>query len=327
MDGEQLDREDLEAFIKGMAERIERERRTSTSEAKTILKYVIPLLEVLGWSVQQDTLIPEWGVEAKSVDIALVVGEKPTVFVEAKRLREDLSLDDREVEQALDYGYKSGTKWCVLTNGERYEIYDAFAQVDHPRKLIEAFSIRETAREPERGLPKALLLGYEAVSNGELDEYGRRKFAYDRVFELLEEPSSGVMSAMCRELKDCGLAEEEVRIGLEQVLRMSRDPAEDDDEGGRRAPQLFQWNLDIDENGRFLLDVRFLPDERQNFRVKGRRIPPDGDFKPARTSLLEDIYERIRPLFPDLTKSRVRAKAWSGVHKVYPSRVYAHTDE
>jgi len=324
---EPLARDELEQFIKEMAEQIERERRTATSEAKTVLKYVIPMLQALGWSVQDDTLVPEWGVQGKSVDLALVVEEKPAIFVEAKRLREDLSLDDKEAEQALDYGYKSGTKWCVLTNGERYEIYDAFAQVDHARKLVDAFSIRETAREPERGLPKVLLLSRESVTNGALEEYGRRKFAYDRVFELLEEPPAGVMSAICRELKDCGLSEAAVRTGLDQVLRMSRDPRQEDEDVGASAQQLFEWHLDIQDNGEFLLDVRFLPDERQNFRVSGTRVPPSGDFKPARRELLYEIYERIRPLFPDLTKNRVRAKAWSGVHKVYPSREYAPSDD
>lgn len=327
MGAERLERDELEQFIKSMADQIERERRTATSEAKTILKYVIPMLEALGWSVQDDTLIPEWGVKGKNVDIALMLDDKPGVFVEVKRLREDLTLDDKEAEQALDYGYRSGTKWCILTNGERYEIYDAFAQVDHARKLVEAFSIRETAREPERGLPKVLLLSREAVAQGTLEEYGRRKFAYDRVFELLGAPPGHVMSAVCKELKDCGLTEDDVRVGLDQVLRMSRDPDQDEGETKERPKQTFQWNLTIEENGEFLLDVRFLPDERQNFRVTGTRVPPSGDFKPARTELLDEIYERIRPLFPDLTKTRVRAKAWSGVHKVYPSSEYAEGDD
>ncbi len=88
------------------------------------------------------------------------------------------------------------------------------------------------------------------------------------------------------------------------------------------ASQSFRWLVTLGEGGQFTLACRYLPDDTKSFQVRGRRIPPDGDFEPARRKLLEDIYEQIRPLFPDLPDGRVRAKAWSGVHKVYPASAY-----
>jgi hypothetical protein len=84
----------------------------------------------------------------------------------------------------------------------------------------------------------------------------------------------------------------------------------------------FRWVLEMAEDGGFTLDCRYLADEGKSFQVSGRRVPVDRDFKPARRRLFDDIYQQIKPLFPDLPDGRVRAKAWSGVHKVYAADIY-----
>lgn len=94
--------------------------------------------------------------------------------------------------------------------------------------------------------------------------------------------------------------------------------------GERRSvsAQQFKWVLSMHNDGTFLMQCQYLPDETMSFQVTGTRVPPDADFRPARKQLLQDIYDRIKPLFPDLRDVRVRAKAWSGVHKVYPAGIY-----
>jgi len=86
--------------------------------------------------------------------------------------------------------------------------------------------------------------------------------------------------------------------------------------------QSFKWVLAMQDDGSFSIECRYLPDETKSFRVTGRQVPVGENFKPARKRLLLDIYQRIKPLFPDLPDNRVRAKAWSGVHKVYSASVY-----
>ncbi len=213
-----FERDSVRRLVKRLARQIEGDRTSAITEAKTVLKYVIPLLEALGWRVAEDRLVPEYPVKGSSVDIALLVGGKPVIFVEAKRLREDLSLKEREAEQVLDYGYKSGTNWCVLTNGERYEIYDAFARVDHAKKLVTSFSLLETAKNPQAELPKVRLLSYEAITTEDLAKFAKEQFASARVYEVLRDPPSGVISALCGQLRECGMSQEDVQLGLTSVL-------------------------------------------------------------------------------------------------------------
>lgn len=92
-------------------------------------------------------------------------------------------------------------------------------------------------------------------------------------------------------------------------------------EGGA-ARQAFKWLLTMAADGSFSMECRYLADDSKSFTVKGIRVSPSEDFKPARKALLQEIAGKIRPLFPGLGANLVRAKAWSGVHRVYPAKTY-----
>ena len=122
----------------------------------------------------------------------------------------------------MRYGYESGVNWCVLTNGERYEVYDAFAKVVREKKLVVSFSVTEAAAKPEEELPKLRLLSYEAVTGDELARFAREAFAHERVRELLEDPPAAILAALHAQLKACGMTQEDVRVGLGAVV--GREP-------------------------------------------------------------------------------------------------------
>ena len=84
----------------------------------------------------------------------------------------------------------------------------------------------------------------------------------------------------------------------------------------------FKWNLEMAADGHFVLRCNVLADPSKSFEVSGVRVPPDGDFKPARTQLNLAIADGISPLFPGLDKGHLHAKAWSGTHRVYPADTY-----
>lgn len=232
-----FDRDKVLGVVQRLAKQIPKDAKKGINERTTVYKYVAPLLEALGWTLEEDRLQLEYPVEGGSVDLALLVEDKPIAFVEAKRLREDLSLRDQEARQALRYGSESGTLWCVLTNGDRYEIYNAFRQVAVEKKLVTAFSVLEAVKAPEAELPKLKLLSLAAVTGGELERYARQQFAHDRVRELLEKPPSSVMSALCAELKGCGMTPDDVKLGLMGVLGKPVKPPPPEPPRGPEPPQ------------------------------------------------------------------------------------------
>jgi len=85
----------------------------------------------------------------------------------------------------------------------------------------------------------------------------------------------------------------------------------------------FRWDLSIDPEGTYALECRYLPDESRNLTVSGKRVSRDRDFRPAREALFRQIADWMRGLFPDLDREHLSARAWSGVHRVYPADQYA----
>ncbi len=85
-------------------------------------KIVIPLLELLGYNLQQDMDF-EHHVQNRKADIALLFGNKPRLFVESKDLDENL---DNHIHQALDYAFNKGVEWVILTNGLEIRVYKSF---------------------------------------------------------------------------------------------------------------------------------------------------------------------------------------------------------
>jgi len=91
-------------------------------EENVKVKIVIPLLELLNYSPQQDMDF-EHHIENKRADVALMLDNKPKLLVETKDLDESL---DNHVDQALEYAYNKGVEWVILTNGLEIRLYKSF---------------------------------------------------------------------------------------------------------------------------------------------------------------------------------------------------------
>lgn len=91
-------------------------------EENVKIKLTLPLLQLLGYDVQKD-LDFEHHVRNTRADIALMFEGKPKLIVETKDLDEDL---DHHVDKALDYAFKKGVDWVILTNGIEIRLYKSF---------------------------------------------------------------------------------------------------------------------------------------------------------------------------------------------------------
>lgn len=113
------------AFVEKLNALVEKD--PDRNEAETKAKIVEPVLTELGWDFLGDDVELEYPVDFATtktkVDYALKQNERPIVFVEAKALKSEVSY--KNIKQALDYSTHEDVRWCVVTNGRDWQIFDA----------------------------------------------------------------------------------------------------------------------------------------------------------------------------------------------------------
>jgi len=140
-------------IIRQAASRVQdyRDRRVKLTESDTIRVLILPVLEALGWDLQDVEEVRSEYRHASAdnpVDYALFLHGTPTLFVEAKAL--GVSLDDRKpLLQTLNYANAAGVDWCVLTNGAEWRIYKVHAPVAAEEKLFLTVRPGDSAIEVE----------------------------------------------------------------------------------------------------------------------------------------------------------------------------------
>ncbi|MBI1788253.1 MAG: type I restriction enzyme HsdR N-terminal domain-containing protein [Acidobacteria bacterium] len=103
-----------------------RERNDPIGEQNTKAVLIDPLLAALGWDLQEiDEVCREYRHKPQDnpVDYALLFNGIEVLLVEAKSLEKNLS-DRKWISQNISYAAVAGVKWCVLTNGDEYRIYN-----------------------------------------------------------------------------------------------------------------------------------------------------------------------------------------------------------
>ena len=113
------------------------------SEADTRSYLVDPVLRLLGYEgvehLRREVHVP---ATKEFIDYELLVGGAPHVLVEAKALRHDLA--DQHAAQCVQYAAVLGVRWCFITNGLEWLLYDATAQCPLAEKRVAAVKLDDT---------------------------------------------------------------------------------------------------------------------------------------------------------------------------------------
>jgi hypothetical protein len=107
-------------------------------EENTKALLVEPMLQALRWDTHDlDEVKREfrYNPQDNPVDYALFVSGKPRLFVEAKSLGRDLG-QRKWKTQAVNYANTAGVEWCVLTDGNFWQVYKSNAPGDLDQKLF-----------------------------------------------------------------------------------------------------------------------------------------------------------------------------------------------
>jgi len=114
-------------------------------EATTKQAIVLRLLFELGWSIfDTEEVKPEFSVEGRRVDYSLRINNSNKVFLEVKKVIEDL--EDHQ-KQLLDYSFQEGVKLAVLTNGVTWWFYLPLSEGSWEQRKY--FAIDITQQDPE----------------------------------------------------------------------------------------------------------------------------------------------------------------------------------
>lgn len=108
--------------LKDFIEKIQTENKFQIlSEEATKQSIILPILQLLGWEVfDTDEVYPEFSIESTRVDYALRNGQNNKVFIEVKRINEDI---EKHQEQLLTYSFRQGVNLSILTNGILWWFY------------------------------------------------------------------------------------------------------------------------------------------------------------------------------------------------------------
>ena len=200
-----------------------RERKEAIGEQNTKATLIDPLLSALGWDLQEiDEVRREYRRKPQDnpVDYALFLNRTECLFFEAKSLERDLG-DRKWISQNLSYATVVGVKWCVLTNGDEYRIYNAHAEVDVEEKLFR--SVRISDSDPAFLVETLVLLSKDKMRASLLDELWRAEFIDRRVRQAMEnlfaEEDGGLIRVICKRAES--LSASEVRASLKRAkIRM-----------------------------------------------------------------------------------------------------------
>ncbi len=115
------------------------------NEAAIKQTLILPLFRVLGWNINDfNEVFPEYSTGNKRVDYSLKEKGENKVFIEVKKVREDLAMHQ---EQLLQYAFSDGVEIAVLTNGLSWWFYLPLNPGDW--KSRKCFSIDITQQEEE----------------------------------------------------------------------------------------------------------------------------------------------------------------------------------
>ena len=168
------DRAKLSNVLSGIRQKIADYNSTQKSrmnEATTIRLLIEPALDALGWDTDDPSQVcREYTTGNGKVDLALLIDDKPVLYIEAKALKE--STDDAKwINQTLNYAIADGVEWCVLTNGASYRIFRSHALVNLEGKIFGTVKVSDSEGEvPIKSVAASLsLLSPQSMKNKDMN--------------------------------------------------------------------------------------------------------------------------------------------------------------
>jgi hypothetical protein len=170
-------------------------------EQNTKVRLIQPFLELLGWNLRSTEVELEYRVAMGSstthVDYALLVGDAPVVFVEAKPINSSLS--DSDVRQLRSYMRQElEVDWGILTNGQSFEVLTKSRSTRNGEEIsVVQFDLDDLDNNPDI----LEILSKEAIRTGKADEIAEQVARTNAVIGQLTEDESRVAESVAEAIE------------------------------------------------------------------------------------------------------------------------------
>jgi len=189
-----MDRDEIDEYVQRCQQLIE--SSPQMDEENTKVKLVQPFLELLGWDLYSTEVALEYTIPMASgsthVDYALLVGDSPVVFVEAKPVRSTLT--DDEVQQLRSYMRQElDVDWGILTNGKSFEVLTKNRHRNGGEEVsVVQFDLDDLAENPD----VLELLTKESIRSGKSDEVAEQVAQTNRAIRHLQENEDSITESV-----------------------------------------------------------------------------------------------------------------------------------
>lgn len=195
-----MDRDDIDEYVQRCQQLIE--SSPQMDEENTKVKLIQPFLELLGWNLYSTEVALEYTIPMASgsthVDYALLIGESPAMFVEAKPVRSPLT--NSEVRQLQSYMRQELDVDCgILTNGKSFEVLTKNHYQNGGEEIsVVQFDLNDLSENPD----VLELLSKESIRSGKFGEIAEQVAQTNRAIRYLQENEDSVTDSVTKTVED-----------------------------------------------------------------------------------------------------------------------------
>jgi type I restriction-modification system DNA methylase subunit len=185
-------RERVRDLVERYNDAVKEDKISQFSEADVGSKFILPLLEALGWNTKNiDEVKEQKRTLTGPADYSVNVRKVPKVIVEIKKLTEDLDStrivrgkEEGFAYQATRYAWHLKADWCVLSNFKETRLY--YAHTARPEDGL-VFKLPYNHYLDDSGFQKLWLLSRESILSGKLDTLEKRRTRSEIDKEILSD--------------------------------------------------------------------------------------------------------------------------------------------
>lgn len=139
-------------------------------EENTMLKFVVPLLEMLGWEPRSEEMEFEYYVKGTGLaDIALYIDKKPRILVEVKSILDDFK--EKWPTKIFKYISSARVQFGIETNGKELILYDNYRVKKSSKRGCKLLYLNLERKDFNEYREVLLLLSKQSVKKGDLERF------------------------------------------------------------------------------------------------------------------------------------------------------------